>query len=148
VSEPPSQGWFGSRPDPGVESVEQRAQVGPIITGVVQIIGGATRRRIARRAVLRAAEGIDAHVGGHDRIRLAQGVGMNQRAAAVPVLGRALRVHHFRVESLVWIVAQNRAALLRAGIRGGAIGEGEVVDGIAVVLGAVPRSASAGRSGG
>lgn len=44
------------------------------------------RRRVRGRAVLRAAESVDAHVLGDHHILDAERIGMDQRAGAVPVL--------------------------------------------------------------
>ena len=52
----------GAVPDPGVEGVEQRPQERAVVGGVEQVVGDAAARRVGGRAVLRAAEGVDAHV--------------------------------------------------------------------------------------
>lgn len=79
---------------PVVQGIKQGTQHGAIVRGIVQVVGNAATRWIGSGPVLRAAEGVNPDLIGDNSVFLAQRVGVDQGAAAVPVLRRALRVHH------------------------------------------------------
>ena len=129
----------GLTPLPQLE--QERPQEDAVVGGVGQVVAAAARRRVGGRAVLRAAESVDADVVGDGGVLLAQGVGVDQRAAAVPVFRGALRVHHLGHQLGVVVAAEDAVGPLGERIGHGAVGEREHVAGVEVVLvlAVVPR---------
>src|SRR5262249_18725451 len=121
---------------PGVERVEQRPQQWPVVAGIVQVVGEAAGWWVAGRSMLGAAEGVDADVGRQSGILRAERVGVGDRAAAVPVLCGALRVHHLRQELVILGRGAPLDAVgsLREWVHGLAVSEREAVAGIEVLL--------------
>jgi hypothetical protein len=64
--------------NPGIERVEQAAEQRAVVAGISQVFGDAATGRVAGRAVLRAAKGIDANLGRFRHVFRAQAIGMNQ----------------------------------------------------------------------
>src|SRR5581483_2063529 len=76
---------------------QQRPHERPIIARVRrQLAAPSGTSHAATRAMLGATEAIDPHFGRDLGVLLAQRISMHERAAEVPILRRALRMHHLR----------------------------------------------------
>src|SRR5262249_34905221 len=60
-----------------------------------KILGYSAAWRIARGTMLRAAKRVNADLGRLQYIFRPEGIGVNQRAAAMPIFSSTLRVHDF-----------------------------------------------------
>ena len=119
---------------PAVQGEQQDSQERLVVAGIGQRLPVPLRQWPAARAVLGSAERVEADSLGNVGIANTQRVGVRQRTAASPVLGRRLGVHHQRRGLGLGGPAQDAVGLSRQRVGLSLIGERKPVRRVVVMI--------------